>query len=168
MGDDRERGQDREVLLLKVNRTFQQVLAGAFFPLVILPASTPGGSRDHGKFRANDLAVSARIAGLGVTVVESKTGELFVMVSGNESQCVGFARKTLQELKTGEQWFLLLRDQNGPLLKEDSDRTREICTLTATGFTCPDQHVEIVAAYVPAQRNTAWGHSLGYDVGEHL
>jgi hypothetical protein len=69
----------------------------------------------------------ARITGLGITVVESKVGELFVLASDNESQAVGFARKMLQESNTGEQWFLLLRSENGPLLKEKPDHSREDC-----------------------------------------
>jgi hypothetical protein len=156
------------MLLLKTKRTFQEVLANAFTPLVILPASRPGETRDEGKARANDLAVTARIAGLGVTVVESTVGELFVLASSDESQTVGFARKMLRESKTGEPWFLFLRKEAGPLLKEMSDRTREDCTLTITGFGVDGRTVEMVAAYVPAQNNTAMMHHRGFNVGEHL
>lgn len=128
-----------------------------------------GNLVDVTKARANDLAVDARIAGLGVTVVESKDGELFVLASDNESQAVGFARKQVQESRTAEQWFLLVRGEKGPILKETADRNREECTITETGFSYgPGRTAEIVAAYIPAQRNTAWGHSLGHYVGEHL
>src|ERR1700693_5856552 len=84
-------GEGDWMLLLKTKRNFQQVLACAFTPLVILPATKAGETRDEAKVRANDLAVRARIEGLGVTVTESTTGELFVFASDNESQAVGFA-----------------------------------------------------------------------------
>jgi len=121
------------MLLLRTTETFQKVLVDRFVPLVILPASAPGESRDESKTRANDLAVDGRIAGLGITVVESKAGELFVLVSDNESQAVGFARKLLQESKLAEPWFLLLRNVQR-LCVETADRTREDCPLTETGF----------------------------------
>jgi len=155
------------MLLLKRDRDFQGVLNGAFTPLVILPAS-PDEPRDTSKARANELAVDARIAGLGVTVVESKAAELFVLASDNESQAVGFARLQVEQSKTANPWFLLLRNKKGPLLLETVDRLREERPLTETGFVLPTHAVEIVAAYVPAQRNTAWMHSLGHYVGEHL
>lgn len=157
------------MLLLKTDRHWKQVLANAFTPLIIFPATVPGETRDESKKRANDLVVTARIAGIGVTVVESTTGDLYVMASDNESQSTGFARKMLLEQKLAEPWFLLLRDEKGPLLKEDSNRLRESCELTETGFVLPDgQVVVITKAYAVAQRNTAWGHSLGHYVGEHL
>lgn len=157
------------MLLLRTDHNWKQTLASVFTPLVILPATVPGESRDESKKRANELAVTARIAGLGVTVIESAHAELYVMASDNESQAVGFARKMLTEAKLAAPWFLLLRDEDGPLLRENSDRSREDCELTETGFVLPDgRAVEVVASYTPAQRNTAWGHSLGHYVGETL
>jgi hypothetical protein len=154
------------MLLLKKKHTFREVLAGSFMPLVVLPAS--GKTREECKARANDLAVTAGIAGLGVTVVESKAGELFVLASSDESQTVGFARQMVREAKTGDPWFLFLRGETGPLLKEHPDRSRDECTLTQNGFTFGGHSVHIVAAYEPAQNNTAMLHSRGFDVGEHL
>jgi hypothetical protein len=156
------------MLLLKKDIGFKEVLTTVFTPLVVLPATVSGEPREASKQRANDLTVDARIAGLGVTIIESTTGELFVLASDNESQAVGFARKQIQEFKTGEQWFLLLLSEAGPILKETADRQRQKCTLTDTGFIVADHTTEITAVYAPAQRNTAWGHSLGHDVGEHL
>ncbi|MGA2576373.1 MAG: hypothetical protein ABSH24_10155 [Bryobacteraceae bacterium] len=156
------------MLLLKTERNFQKILACVFTPLVILPASKPGESRDESKARANDLAVTARTEGLGVTVVESRAGELLVFASDNESQAVGFARKILKESKAAEPWFLLLRDMTGPLVLEAIDGVREDCTLSETGFGVAGRSFEIVCSYVPAQNNTAWGYSQGHDVGEHL
>jgi hypothetical protein len=157
------------MLLLKSNRNFREVLQCAFTPLVILPASVPGETRDDSKARANDLTVTARIQGLGVTVVEGAKGELFVFASDNESQAVGFARKMLKESKLAEPWFLLLRSATGPLVLETADRSRVDCTLTESGFLMPDgRTVDITAAYVPASRNTAWLAHLGYRVGSTL
>jgi hypothetical protein len=154
---------------VKTKRDFQEVLASSFTPLVVLPASKPGESREQGKARANDLAVTARIDGLGVTVVESTNGQLFVVASDKESQAVGFARRLVQESKSAEPWFVLLSDEKDLLLKENADRSRGACSLREAGFVLPNgRNVEIVAAYVPAQRNTAWGHHLGHDVGEQL
>lgn len=87
------------MLLLKTKRSFQETLAGLFIPLVILPASKAGESREESKARANDLAVTARIAGLGVTVIEAASGDLFIMACDSEAQAVGFARRMLQESK---------------------------------------------------------------------
>jgi len=78
------------MLLIKTNENFRQVLQGMYTPLVVLPASSPDEARDASKVRAKGLALDARIAGFGVTVVESKDGELFVLVSSNESQVVGY------------------------------------------------------------------------------
>ena len=157
------------MLLLKTDRNFKHVLASVSTPIVILPATVSGESQDESKKRANDLAVTARVAGLGVSVVESATGELYVMTSDNESQALGFGRRMLTEAKLAGAWFLLILDAKGPLLRENGDRDRERCTLTETGFVLPDgRAVEIVASYIPAQRNTAWGHHLGQDVGENL
>jgi hypothetical protein len=158
----------KNMLLLKRTEAFQNILASRFVPLVILPASAPGEALEQSKVRANDLAVDGRIAGLGITVVESRAGELFVLASDNESQAVGFARKFLRESKIAEPWFLLLRSGQR-LCLETADRVREDCPLAETGFVLPDgRTVEIVASFVPAQRNTAWLHSLGHNVGEHL
>jgi hypothetical protein len=156
------------MLLIKSDRDFQEVLRCAFTPLAILPASLTGEARDASKARANDMAVDARIAGFGVTVSESKDGQLFVFVSSNESQVVGFVRKMLAESRTAEPWFHLLRAEKGPLLTENADRKREDCALTNSGFIHDGHAVEIVASYIPAQRNTGWLHSRGHHVGETL
>jgi hypothetical protein len=159
------------MLLIKTKENFRQVLQSLFTPLVFLPASLPGEARAASKARANDMAVDARIAGFGVTVVESKDGELFVVASSNESQVVGLARKLLVESRTAEPWFLLLRTEKGPvttLVKETADRTREECQLIKTGFTRDRRAIEIVAAYYPVQNNTAWCHHLGVNIGETL
>jgi hypothetical protein len=155
------------VLLLKTKRSFQEIMAGVFTPLVILPASKAGESREESKARVNDLALAARMAGLGVTAIESTSGGLFVMASDNESQCVGFGRKLLTESKTAEPWFVLSMDGKGSsIVLETSDRNRKTGRLTPTGFVLPDDYsVEIAASYIPAQRNTAWLRSLGFNVG---
>jgi hypothetical protein len=158
----------QNMLLLKRTETFRDVLASRFIPLVILPASAPGEPLEQSKQRANDLAVDGRIAGFGITVVESNAGEFFVLASSNESQVVGLGRQLLRESKIAEPWFLLLRNGQG-LCLESADRTREDCPLTETGFVLPGGPVvQIVALFVPAQNNTAWLHHLGHDVGEHL
>jgi hypothetical protein len=161
------------MLLIKTTENFRQVLKGMYTPLVFLPASAPGEAREEAKARAKGLALDARIAGYGVTVAESKDGELFVLVSSNESQVVGFARKLLAESRTAEAWFLLLRTEKGPvtvttLVKETADRTREASVLTKTGLVLGGRAVEIVASYDPAQNNTSYLHHLGVDVGETL
>jgi hypothetical protein len=157
------------MLLLKAYRNFDQILKTVFIPLVILPATILGETREESRARADDIAVTARIEGLGVTVVESATGDLFILASDNESQAVGFARKLLRNSKIAEPWFLLLGDENGPLLFEAADRRRVECPLHRGDFALPDGRTfEIVAAYIPAQRNTAWLHSLGRRAGEFL
>ena len=144
------------MLLLKTKRSFQEIMAGVFSTLVILPATKTGETRDASKARANDLAVTARIAGVGAFVIESAKGELFVMGSDNESQCVGFARKMLKESRIAEPWFILLYDDKGLLYLETADRQRKTGKLTDIGFVLPDGLIiEIVANYTPAQNNTA-------------
>ena len=150
------------MLLGKTDRDFQGVLRVTFTPFVLLPASLPAEFREASKARARELAGDARSAGLGVTVVESEAGELFVLASDNESQAVGFARKMLADQKMAGDWFLFLPESVGPLSKENAERTRGVGTLTESGFVLPDGHaVEIVAAYVPVQNSTAYLHSIG-------
>lgn len=157
------------MLLLKTKRSFEEIMAGVFSTLIVLPTTKPGETRAESKARTNDLTVTARIAGLGVFVIESEQNELFVMCSDNESQAIGFARKMLTEGKLAEPWYILLYDDKGSLIVETTDRNQDTGKLTKTGFILPDGYViNITAVYIAAQRNTAMLAAMGHNVGEHL
>jgi hypothetical protein len=161
------------MLLLKFASAFRDILADSAAPLVILSALRPDSQNTANLQRANDLAVAATTSGFGVTVLEGRydggtTREFFVVVAGNETQVVGFARRVIRDSDTVADWFLFRR-QDGELVREDGNRSREMCVVTDDGFTLADGRIfQFGTSYLPAQFNTAWGHSLGADIGEFL
>jgi hypothetical protein len=96
-----------------------------------------------------------------VAVAVLTTGELNVVIC-YESQAIGFARKMLLESRLAEPWFLILRDEKGPLVRENGDRDRECRTLTSAEFVPPDgRAIEIVASYVPGTTQQSMAGAVG-------
>jgi hypothetical protein len=161
------------MLFTRIDRTFRDMLDSTRFPIAIIPASRPHVRDAENVQRANDVALFARTKGLGVFVLEGRSlgtapRELFVLVVGNEAQIVGFARRVTQEAEAAADWFLFCRPGDD-LVKENVDRSREKCVFESDGFTLPDGgEFKFRTAYTPAQFSTAWGNSLGADVGEYL
>jgi len=60
-----------------------------------------------------------------------------VLVAGTEVQVVGFARKIIQEVNAGSDWFLFYCP-DGHLLMEHVDGSREQSVFTGDGFALPD------------------------------
>jgi hypothetical protein len=161
------------MLFTKIDKTFRDMLNDAGASVVIIPASRPHIADSVNVQRANDVALFARTKGLGVFVLEGRSlgtapRELLVLVVGNEAEVVGFARRVTQEAEAAAAWFLFCRSGDD-LVKENVDRSREKCVFQGDGFTLPDGgEFKFGTAYTPAQFNTAWGHSLGAEVGEYL
>jgi hypothetical protein len=147
------------------------MLDGTHFPVAIIPASRPNIRDSENVQRANDVAMLAKANGMGVFVLEGRgtvERELLVLVVGNETYVVNFARKVIREADAATKWFLLGR-HGDDLLKENIDLSRETCLFQSDGFTLPDgTRFKFVTAYTADQFNTAWGHSLGAEVGEYL
>jgi hypothetical protein len=148
------------MLMLKAKTTLGEILEQAAFPFVLLPSPD--------KSTANEIAVDARIAGLGVTVLSgaySQEPGLFVMATSDAGQIVGFARKVVAEHKAD--WFVFYRPNDA--VKENSDRSREKCSLDASGLNLPDGRQFVCdGVFRPAQYNTALMASRGFNVGERL
>jgi hypothetical protein len=161
------------MLLLKTDTSFRDILNGTSAPIAVLQASRPDIPDAANVQRANDLAVAAKIEGFGVMVIEGPSDartarEIFVLVVGNVSQLVGFARKILNEAGSTADWFLFRR-QNGDLVRENADRSRGVCLLDNKGFTLPNGRTfQFGRTFIPASFNTALGYSGGADVGEFL
>lgn len=138
------------MLLLKRDRSFAEVLNGVASPVVIIPAVSVNS--------ADAIAVAARTHGFGVTIIEGRwAGEsaqqLFVILVGNESQLLGAARRTIHETDSAANWFLLRRP-GFYLLVEDANRSRELCVLLDDRFTLPNGRTfQFGAAYTSASFN---------------
>ena len=68
--------REPQMLVPKTNRKFSTSPGECIHAAGHSSGLTPGETRDESKARANDLAVTARVDGLGATVVDSKDGEL--------------------------------------------------------------------------------------------
>ncbi len=144
---------------------------GAF--VAIIPASQRHIQDSENVQRANDVALLARANGFGVFVLEGRGGanatqELMVLVVGQETQVVAFARKVVREADAASEWFLFCRTGR-ELVKENIDWTREECLFERDGFTLPDgSGFKFETAYTLAQFSTAWGRSPEAEFGELL
>lgn len=135
---------------LEITWTFSNFLDNAIFPVALIPASCTNSTEAEDQERADILAVTARIEGLGVVVLAGRMAgaqEFFVLATGDESQVVDFARKAAD-------WFLLRLADTDDLLRENADRSREKCIIRETGFVLPDGRTfEFAKAYRPDHVN---------------
>lgn len=157
------------MLLLKGDSAWPEYASRPGFALVILLASSNQDDAQLNRTRLHYLALTGRIAKLGVCVLECSNGDFFVAYHDTESQVIGLARQLLRERRTAENWFLRRSDVGEPLLQELPDRTLHLATVTGAGFKVADGRVfQPEGVYHPAQNSTSNAHSLGYDVGDHI
>lgn len=153
--------------------TFTRVFREATFPFVLVPICSPDKTEIENLQLMDGVAWESRSAGNGTIGLDGRwtggDGRVFFLLGrAGESHVVGFARRMIREGKAAEDWFAF-RNDAGELLKENADRSREVCSLTGDGFTLPDgRRFQFEKAYTPAQNATQYGHVKGFSVREHL
>lgn len=126
--------------------------------IVILPAGD--------KHSALALASEFNVLDHSTQVLESAAGDYFTAAEGygapDTPPILSFARGLTVRLSLP--WFLWSRS-NTELFVAEPPQT---AALTDTGFTVGEKLVVVVKIYVKAPKNTVWGHSHGYDIGDHI
>lgn len=124
--------------------------------IVILPA---GGIQ-----AALDLASEFNVLDYSTKVLESTAGEYFTTAEGyaapDPPPVLTVARGLAFKLSVP--WLLWRRSNN--VVAEPT----QTAALTDTGFEVGENLVVVAKLYVKAPKNTVWGHSHGYDIGDHI